>query len=785
MVPHRDWEQLHDVRWPSVKQNYENSPTAEYARELLELAVTCMSDQQKKPMLQSVIDEQSDNPDTLRLAAAVAYNRCVDELALDALSASLALSHDKQTLLQLIEVLIQTNQIEEAQAHTDELVSQQAEEAGALLIQLTDAYTRLGDAQAALDQLDRHEQLYPERARQFRKSIRQRRKRLEKSLRSGRAPKQVKIRAPGSRKRSFIYRAFLLVVAAVFVLLFVIPLLIFGVAALLDNTTDKVYVVSGISEPYKVMIDTQTVMLRPNRTPKIKLTYGEVAVEPVPGDFQFPATRINLNTTFWDRVLGRNTYVINPDQMALVTHENAAYSIRPKLGEGYEYEIHTPATLHHLTGIDYPMRELPDEMDIPSDQSVVWKSACNIIRNVQLGEKLSFLHDEYGMETTAEYLERAATYTPNEPHVPSFTLGLLGEDEFLRLAQTHLEARPVLVEWHRAYQTYIESTQPEVDLVAEYRQRHEAEPDNPDLIYLYARTINDHEHAAQRVERGLARHPDHPYLNHARAFRLKLMGYFASALEANDRSTRAMPNNSTFANLAYDLKLACGHYEQLIAETEARLYENDYDFDLTRQHVALLAASGQEREAERVIARFQRDLRRLNPEIEPETATTLTNELTLAMHEARGDLDAYAELSHASEDENYAYVNALIDRDWDTALNLLEQGIVEDSAFERLLLFVLMRDAGQNERAESQLNRAKVFMRDAGSDGQELADLLESSVRLPNGVELRVTFGYERLQLTYLALAQTHPRQAEWLRKQAHKHSYMNDFTSMILSSLD
>ena len=74
------------------------------------------------------------------------------------------------------------------------------------------------------------------------------------------------------------------------------------------------------------------------------------------------------------------------------------------------------------------------------------------------------------------------------------------QEELLEFLRGGLSVRPIILQWHRAYQKLVEVAQPELNLQQEYEELLSAEPDNKTLMYLTGRLLLDSDAAMNYVD---------------------------------------------------------------------------------------------------------------------------------------------------------------------------------------------------------------------------------------------------------------------------------------------
>lgn len=543
-----------------------------------------------------------------------------------------------------------------------------------------------------------------------------------------------------------------------------------------------VYLVNGLGQRYEVLINGKSYTVPTRRTDPVPVPYGSVTVEcPASGRGpDLPDAHLKIEASFWERIFNHKTYVINPDRLAIVVRESAFYSETPNVGPEGDYTLHAGQAMYVLDDLDFRMRQLPDEIQLASSNGE-WRSTCYLIHALSLVDRMQTLMDHLDQQAFHEYMARAVRLMPEDELASPLAKAFLESDEYERFSEEMLARRPVMMEWHRAYQTEQDIHGSPKELAEAYRDKFQAEPDNPDLAYLYVRTIQDPARARREIGELLAQHPDHPYLHLSMSFHDRMRGRFVSALEHARIAAEQNPDSLMFAMVQYDMALACEAFIDLIVTCEKSRRGNEADLDLTRELVWLRTLDGDAKAAERVMARYPGELRKVG--VDSMTISLVMQDLRLSQALGNHDVVAYRQLVRQTEDEAWRFERAVMSYEWEAALEAVEQGDVSDDVETRLFLYLVMRDSGAEALAQKQLERAIFMLRESGSDERLLADWLSGDVTLPTDVDQLIMVS-NRLDVVYAALAETHPGQARRLRQWSRQHMYIHDFIHVVLDSI-
>lgn len=248
----------------------------------------------------------------------------------------------------------------------------------------------------------------------------------------------------------------------------------------------SVALVSGLPANYDITIRGQSHTLRPGEIKIVDLPEGEITLDAVFPQGNQETQLHRLSTPFFTRPFSRSLALINPDGIALVYGQKIVrvYSesdSRPKgdLRSSYQfgetsYLIVKPDNLRSIIAQSiYLSSNGPGLLQHDSPSAPAKMSA--------------FLTETFGPPAAVRYFKGLTRFDPKDRQVLAAAVQTLRAPDCAALLKSRLADRPVLVEWHRTYQKFMEATAPQTDLVAQYIALVAAEPDNSDLRDLLAR----------------------------------------------------------------------------------------------------------------------------------------------------------------------------------------------------------------------------------------------------------------------------------------------------------
>src|SRR5262249_44694619 len=145
-------------------------------------------------------------------------------------------------------------------------------------------------------------------------------------------------------------------------------------------------------------------------------------------------------------------------------------------------------------------------------------------------------------EKQVEYVKRVPQIDPDSGLFLSWFTAIAPPEEVLQFMAPRLEARPLLVEWHRSYQTLMEREHPEVDLRARYRQLAADLKDAACAVYLYGR-VEEPSERPKLYERAAAANPPCPAAFQGLGYIALSEGRFADAVRWMEKAEKAQLRN--------------------------------------------------------------------------------------------------------------------------------------------------------------------------------------------------------------------------------------------------
>jgi hypothetical protein len=340
------------------------------------------------------------------------------------------------------------------------------------------------------------------------------------------------------------------------------------------------------------------------------------------------------------------------------------------------------------------------------------------------------------------------------------------------LLEPRLDERPVLVEWHRAYQTLMEKAHPETDLRPRYRKLLEADKTNPDLMYLLGRVDPDLDAMDKLYRKAAAASPPSAYALYGLGYLAMSEGRFEAAIQFFEKGLPLATEKTAFETYYHDALFAAGKYDVLLTKLQQAGHFPERKVRSLRQALRVYAARGQQDLAKQKIAET---IVQLGAGGNLKFGDTLRSLYALYA----GDVEGYLKSQDAS-----SFAGEFLRRNYQKAAGLVQ---AEDhSAVEcRGLLYLAASRARNSEAAaEAQWDELLQLLEAGGREERLFAEVLKGEKPLDVAAVSKQPIEPDKKRVLLLVLAQRNPAQAADLIKLAKKLDYQRDAVSLCLARL-
>ena len=501
------------------------------------------------------------------------------------------------------------------------------------------------------------------------------------------------------------------------------------------RTHMPVALVNGLGTTYPVEINGTRHTLRPHQVTRTEMPEGQfIVVATLPGGTG--ESRFSFDTAAVPS--GDKVTVINPDAAALVAEETTIYTPEsaPKATAPAPV-LHSGQTAYILSEPDFFLSAFPDSIQMSESAGQTRRTRVEILADLTPEQAADIVLRYSNRAAMLAYLYKVGALLPQNQAVLMCARQTLEPGEAKAFFAQHLATRPVLVEWHRSYQHYMNTRQPELDLQPEYRRLAESEPEEGALAYLYGRLLNDPPQGAVWYQRALAARRPCAYGHHGLAANAAGRGDFSGARAALDRARQDGLDTAAQRTQRLDCLLALHRFDEALREFTAQPREGPADFGYAATQVHLSYLAGGKAAAEKSIKGF---LAGLPASVRKHSGDGFRKELVALLAYFEGDTAAYAVSFPADADANDQLTAALCRNDRAAAEKALTAGPGQ-AGTSWLLLYLAAYQAGDAGAENFWARAGAAFTRESsdkrrigahlnGTAAMPLANLLDLSTRL-------------------------------------------------------
>lgn len=553
---------------------------------------------------------------------------------------------------------------------------------------------------------------------------------------------------------------------------YLVPLLIifgilgnFGFKGFNAGRAREVWLVNGSFTPYTVELNDKTHTLAPLSHKQIKIPMGEHAVEITDTVFPIENFTFNYQVPFTKRLSDTKTLVLNPDGLAFLVNQSLPYVEDGSLiNYDVRYDYFFGKQWYEISGIDYAFKEPPDSINLYS--AVEYKDHLFLLEADSYLDVLNVMPEDTDFAVIQDYSRRAVCFDPETDNGNVLLRLARGTNtlENLTYLQQGLDQRPILLEWHRFYQTVMESEQPDYNLIPEYQSLVELEPNEPKLKYLLGRVTED-QAAAEALYLASEEGPGcGGYGYYAIAYGKICKCSFSDALTYAEKSMQQNPTHSDFAHVYTESRLANGRFEDILKEVRSNKELRPYDGDIVALEIRYLHQLGKSEDAKRIGALYLAE----NPgDLEPETLGEWKSYFAAMQYYAENEDAHYLKALTKATPEKGKFETAMHSGNLEPALKFLkEQGHSDFNSY--LTLYIAALYHGDQATAATALNKVTELT----PNDQELAAMLDGSMPIsPEELRTYPMFPDEK-KLMACALGLQHKEQRAAYFELARKCNY-------------
>ncbi len=606
--------------------------------------------------------------------------------------AALALEDKPEVRRQLGWTLLKQHRPEEATPYFRHILDEKLKDEPGTIFVLIQAFQAEGLHREALELMDQRDAAFPELVGL--KEYQKQRKTSKRSESSGKKIKSAILSESGQvGYQEGTWRAN--------IPKFIGPLVVAGLliwylaAAIHLGKAREIFLVNGLEKPYTVLVNGREQNLRPGAATHFQVPEGFVAIEF--GNLPLEPVQCHIETPFFSRPFKSHTFVINPDQVAVLVWEQAAYSEVPQAGQG-QHRFHLGSLLYSFDGLDYEFKEFPDSVSVKQGQTVT-KTRVDVLPRVNSIVRLNLATANLEKAQQIEYAKRWVQLHPEDALALYWLIASLpGDDAGLEYIKTGLAERPLRVEWHRLYQRMTEMTHPEKDLRPEYKRIVDETNGDPNARYLLAR-VEDLDEGVRLLRQAAEGPNPSMYAFHALGFRALSEGQFDDAAQWMQKANRMAPENPMIWR-DYKLALfATKQYGRLLEDIQKNSRTPGGNFLIPSDgpdRIRALVAKGDKAGARTVIDEVIRPLPGQAVGAPQQKARA---DLEMALCCQQKDLPGYLKWASQNPDQ-FRFELAFLNGKFSDAAQAAETG--SNPLVSRGLLYLAARQAGDQKLADQE-----------------------------------------------------------------------------------
>lgn len=528
------------------------------------------------------------------------------------------------------------------------------------------------------------------------------------------------------------------------------------------------HVLNSFEVPLRIEIaGRETINARPGRT-EVSLpegTYRAAITGPIREELEF-----GIRASYFSRWYSEPVWVLAPGGDVLLALEDAVYAAVPPPPD---VSVHFGRAFYGFPHVTHPFEDLPESLRLHAgEQRRLTRLEWFRLPPVRLFADLIYRRQTTQAVALAEW--RLARH-PTDTAMLSAYVGWAEQESRLDRLEPLLAAglshRPVVVEWHRAYQDLGQRATREAALRQMYDRFVAAEPTNAALLYLRGRLSPSPSEGRQWFARALEQDPSHPFALSALAFDHCTRGEWIPARDLLIQALGRGPDQPDFAALLVQARVALGEHALAVQELQA-VIERGRQSGLGSPPTvwaalcALLAALGRTAEIWTTVEEYEQ-LAAGAPDAEQLGFHRFLRAQALYTLGQFNELARFASAGRTPTDTN-AHFWALVELDRlaeATRLHPLDEPGADDP-FHFLAVSVAWRRANAPE-ADRWLAKALELLAGGDDDGVRAGRLLASRAA-PSPVDLdELSLPPAQKSLLLAALAQLHPDARSWMAAQA------------------
>jgi tetratricopeptide (TPR) repeat protein len=681
----------------------------------------------------------------------------------DAYAASLVVDDNDVIREQLAWALLKQDRPDEARPYLQHVIDESKRESAGSVYFLVKAYQAQGRHEEALEIMDERDQAFPDWAND--KPYQQQRKTSTRYRGTDKKIRSATLAGGKEGYREGNWTARLPRWLAAFVVFGGLGLYL-GSAVWIGQAR-KVYLVNGTSQPYTVVVQDASLMLRPNSATPIRVAEGHVQVAFIDARLMLQPVQARIETPFWSRPFTGHTFIINPDRSAiLVAEESYSSAINPRVG--------TPEVLlfgqafYSMDGIDYEFQSFPGMLQ-GQRGSEVRKTRVSLASGWAPEVRLSLLQRLEPQEQI-KVCQHVLRLDPNDTLLLYWLSARLSPEEAIKLVETRLDDLPIKVEWHRVYQALMERAHPETDLRPRYRKLLAETEGKADALYLLGLADPNLDDGEKLFRLAAAASPPSGHAFFALGYQALCDARFAEANSWFERALPLLTDKSIPQQTHRDALLANGDYDRLLEALQLDAHLPGRQATAAMQRIRVYAVRG-----EKAMARQQLyEAVQLFP---PNGRINAQKQLDAMLCCCEKDVDGYLK----AVGDTPSLEAALLRGQLTDAADLASLSNQDASSYHGLV-YLEARRSGAKELAENQWTALLADLKNGDRYQKVFGDTLAGRAPQAGRLPRQLPIEPQSKRVLLAVLAQRYPDQALELLTLAKRLDFQRDAISLCLA---
>lgn len=530
----------------------------------------------------------------------------------------------------------------------------------------------------------------------------------------------------------------------------------------------KVFLVNGAGQPYSVVVNGEEHQLRPGAT-SVRLAEGDVEVTFADAKLGMEPLRCRVETSFWTRPFASHTLIINPDRTAILVEEESTYAQAPP--PPGPPKIHAGQGLYSLPGLDYEFQPFPATLQVQANQTVT-KARVDLAPILTPEARLNLMLTQVAPKDQIDYCKRLLRLAPNNVLFLSWLSMQVPAESMIEFLQTHLDDRPLQVEWHRAYQSLMEKAHPETDLVPRYQQIVKETNEAPDAVYLLGRALPDVEKGYRLIRQAAEKKPPSGHALNSMGFKALSDGRFGEAINWFEQALPLVPDKTTVRHYYHEALLANKDYGRLTQELNTQAQVLGAKFRATLELMRVNAVRGEKEKARATMAEALQGT-------PMNVRASLQGMLEGVLCCCENDVAGFLKVEAAHPGPPTFELLFLRDKLEDAGAKAMLSD--HDADIHHALVYLAATRSGAKELAETHWQALLAKLAKGAREERLLGELLAGRKKLAQHPAERLLFEPRTKRVFLAVLAERYPKQAKETLALARTLDYHRDAVSLCL----